>query len=226
MFEEKDDLADPMLVDSREANFFQPVRPKRMKFARINFGGGGGGGGIDDTEDQKALADIALDRFNRYQNLYVPAENRYISQVQNYDSGSRMDQAGGTAAGNVQQAFGEGFQQQRSDMAASGINPSSGMFQSAVGNFGSNMMAASSDNINRSQQSIQDSKVTGMQNVVAMGQGVAGNAMSGLGDAAGYSAEEASRRATNSFNQQQGMRQIGGMALGGAIGYQKFGSDG
>lgn len=220
-----DELEDPMLEDRREAGFFKPVRPKGMKFARINFKGGGGGS-IDDTEDQKALADIALDRFQRYQSLYVPAENRFIDQVQSYDSEARMNQAAGAAVGNVQQAFSEGFQDQRADMAAQNINPASGMYQQAVSDFGNNMMFAQADNVNRSEQSIQDAKLTGLQNVVAMGQGVAGNAIQGLSDAAGYSAQDAQRRAENSFNRRMGNQYIGGMALGGAVGFQQYGGGG
>lgn len=217
-----DEISDPMLEDFRESRAFKPIKLPNKKFSRLFFKGGGGGG-IEDTEDQKALADIALDRFQRYQDLYVPAENRYIDEVLNYDSASRMEQAGGQATANVQQSFTEGFAGQRQDMAAQGINPTSGASQQALQAYGANSMFAQSDNMNRSEQSIQDAKITGLQNVTAMGQGVAGNAMQGLGDAASYSAEEARRRSDNAFNASSANRYVGGAVLGGAIGYQRYG---
>lgn len=219
------ELNEPMLEDLRESMAFKPFRPANMRFAQLHFKGGGGGG-IDDTQDQKELAAIALDRFNRYQQLYVPAENRYISQVQSYDSPARMDQAAGAAAANVQGTFTEGYAGQRNDFAAQGINPASGKSMQALQDYGTSSMFAQADNMNRSQQSIQDAQQTGMQNVVAMGQGQAGNAMQGLSDAAGYGADEARRRAENQFNSSSANQYLGGAVLGGAIGYQRYGSGG
>lgn len=223
MFNELDDQL--MLEDLRESRHFKPFNHPGKKFSRLFFKGGGGGG-IDDTEDQKELAAIALDRFNRYQQVYVPAENRYIDEVRNYDSAARLEQASGAATANVQSAFTEGFAGQRQDMAAAGINPASGTSMQAITDFGSNSMFAQSDNMNRSEQSIQDAKLTGEQNVVAMGQGVAGNAMSGIADAAGYSFDEANRRRDNAFNSSSANRYVAGAAIGGAIGYQRYGSNG
>ncbi len=220
-----DNLDEPLLEDFRESRAFKPIKLPRQKFSRLYFKGGGGGS-IDDTEDQKELAAIALDRFNRYQQVYVPAENRFIDEVRNYDSEARMQQAGGIATGSVQQAFTEGFADQRADFAAQGINPASGTSNQALQEYGANSMFAQSDNVNRTEQSIQDAKLTGMQNVVAMGQGQAGNAISGLSQAAGYSQQDASRQADNAFNSASNRRYVAGAAIGGAIGYQRYGSNG
>ena len=223
MFNELDDQL--MLDDFRESRHFKPFNLPGKKFSRLFFKGGGGGS-IDDTEDQKELAAIALDRFNRYQEVYVPAENRYIDEVRNYDSAARMEQAAGASTANVQSAFTEGFAGQRQDMAAQGINPASGRSMQALTDYGTNSMFAQADNVNRAQQSIQDTKLTGMQNVVAMGQGQAGNAMTGIADAAGYSLDEANRRRDNAFNSSSANRYVAGAAIGGAIGYQRYGSNG
>ena len=218
------ELDEPMLEDFRESRAFKPFRLPNQKFSRLHFKGGGGS--IEDTSDQKELAAIALDRYTRYQNVFVPAEDRYIDEVRNYDSASRLEQASGAAAANVQGAFTEGFAEQQKDMFAQGINPNSGMANQAVQNYAQNAMFAQSDNVNRSQQSIQDAKLTGMQNVAALGQGVAGNAMAGIADAASFGSDEANRRSDNAFNQSSGRRYMAGAALGGAIGFQQYGSNG
>ena len=43
--------------------------------------GGGGSTKIKDSASQKALASIAAQRFNLYQQYYVPLENQYMSDV-------------------------------------------------------------------------------------------------------------------------------------------------
>jgi hypothetical protein len=42
---------------------------------------GGGSTTIKDTKSQKALASIAAQRFNLYQQYYVPLENEFMGQV-------------------------------------------------------------------------------------------------------------------------------------------------
>ena len=205
----------------QEQRHFTPIKP--FKFASLRFGGGGGDTSIDDTQDQKELARIALERWQRYQETYVPAENRFISEVTNYSTPQRMEQVGGMGNVAVQQSYTSGFENQTRGMLESGVNPSSGQFASAVGDYANAFQMASSDNVNRSQQGVQDAQVAGLQSAVAMGQGASASAMEGLTAAAGYSAQAAETRARSAFNDRQALGYGIGTAVGGAIGYNTYG---
>ena len=53
---------------------------------------------LDETEEQRALAEIAAQRFNRYKEVFAPLEDQYIQQVFDVRDQSNYENAGGIAA--------------------------------------------------------------------------------------------------------------------------------
>lgn len=178
---------------------------------------GGGDAKIKDTADQKALAQIASQRWQQYQSIYKPAENRYINEMTTFDKPSRMAQAGGAAEGAVRGEYAQAIRSDVQQMTGSGINPASGAFMAQTGARARQMAADEANNVTQTETAIQDQRVAGMQNVVALGSGQATQAIAGMGETARASASEASQSAINAHNSQSARRYAAGTAGGMAI---------
>ena len=193
-------------------NPMQPFQP--FRFARLYFKGGGGDNDIKDTEDQKALAEIAAQRWQQYQQNYIPVENRYMDKIRNFDSPETMNRMTGIAATNTENAFSEALNNDIRRITAEGINPGSGTFKSAITDNATAKNVAMVDNTSRTQQAVQDTKVQGMQNIVNLGSGLSTEAITGLGETAASSAYEAERQATRRYNNRSANRYAMGTAAG------------
>jgi hypothetical protein len=172
----------------------------RLNRLGLYFKGGGGGGDIKETNDQRALADIAAQRWQRYQQNFVPVENKYIGDATTANSPSRMQHATEQSQGAVRSEFGQAIASDLGQVTAAGINPNSGTFNAHVDDGNRRMAIAESDNVNKTQQAVDDRQIAGMKNVVAMGNGQATEALSGMGDVATASAQDAATKAVNTHN--------------------------
>jgi len=84
---------------------------------------------LDETEEQRALAEIAAQRFNRYKEVFAPLEDQYIQQVFDVRNQSNYEDAGGIAASQFQREFQTGQDKLTDQMFQQGVDPSSGAFQ-------------------------------------------------------------------------------------------------
>lgn len=190
---------------------FSPFRLKPLYFK------GGGSGQIKETEDQKALAKIAADRFKRYQEIYKPVENQYMQEVQKFNEPVRQTQASNKAVADTQSVFGKAIADEVNQRTAqSGANINSGAVQSAINTGATKEAIASADNVNRSQQATQDAYVGGLQSIVGMGNGQASEAIQGMGDIAAASNQKAMNAAVSSHNDRSATRSAIGAGIGAA----------
>lgn len=167
-----------------------------------------------DTDDAKQLANIAMQRWQSYQNVYVPAENQYIDEMRNFDKESRMEQMTRAASAGTRNSFAQAIDTDINNMTSAGINPASGTFQQAINHTGTKAAEAETANTTQTQQAIQDQKVQGLQNVVAIGMGKSGEAIAGLNTTAAMSAQKAEDKAINQFNNRTANTQAIGTAVG------------
>jgi hypothetical protein len=180
----------------------------------LYFKGGGGASTPDDTEDAKAIAKIAAERWQQYQNTYVPAENKYIDEMRNYDNPDRMAQVTQSAQAGTRNAFSEAISADIGNMTSAGINPQSGTFKAAISDGTTRMAEAETSNTSKTQQAIQDQKVKGLQNVVAIGMGKSGEALAGLNTTAAMSTQDAQQQAIRDYNDSAANKQAIGTVVG------------
>lgn len=185
--------------------------------------GGGGSTEIKDTASQKKLAEIAARRFNLYQQYYVPLENQFIADVYSMMDPSAFQSVEGLVSAVMQPEFQAARRNLEQQAFAQGMDPTSGQYQARA----SEMQQAQAQGMGRgvaqglSQQ--VDRYYQGMQNIVAMGQGQAGQAMAGLGDIADIAQKQASAQAATSFGNYLGRQQLLGTAVGTGIGLGMMG---
>lgn len=182
--------------------------------------GGGGDPKIKETPEQKELARIAVERWNKYKEMYLPVEQEYFDLVEKMDQKSTQKRAAGTAAVNVESAFADAIQNDVAMMTSqgSGVDPSSGKFQSAVADHAERKGAARSENMSMTEQAVKDNYIKGLQSIVAMGNNQASEAISGMGEVAQRSSDVARSEAVSDFRKDQGDEAAVGMVAGAGYG--------
>lgn len=174
--------------------------------------GGGGGEKVEETEEEKELAQIASEKWDRYQEAFVPLENEYMAEVDDMGSQQAMDEVTGQAATTVQQGMG--------DMPA---NPNRG---APMGGMGRALGSARAGAVTQAGTGLRGQEIQGKQGLVAMGQGQSAEAMQGLGDVASQAAGEAQQEAFRDFNRRQAWGNLAGQAAGMGISYGMGGGGG
>lgn len=200
---------------------FQPIRPFKLRSLHFK----GGDTSIDDTEEQKALAQIAAERWESYQADFVDAENKYIDEMKSYDKQSRVDQLEGSAAAETKAAFSVKQERELDTLTQAGINPNSGVFKTAINDNATQLAETQTNNVAQTGQAIQDQKVQGMKNVVAIGNGQAAETLAGMGGIATASANQAIDEAQTSAFERRSNSGAAGFAAGAgakaALGYSE-----
>lgn len=175
---------------------------------------GGGDNKIEETPEQKALAEVAMSRWQDYQTLFRPYEDKFMRRVDNLNTEQKFSQAGNMASAAVGGEFSNAINQSAMRLGAAGINPQSGLFQQELIKLEQQKARVKADTVNQAQVAQQDRYTSGLENIVAMGQGQATSAMSGMGDIASNANRYASNEAQNQYRNNMDNQQ----AIGGVIG--------
>lgn len=183
----------------------------------------GGSNRIEETADQKEFARIAAERWGSYQSTFVPAENKYIEEMTDYDNPARTTQAVQSATGAVRKASADTWEGRKEGMTRMAIDPGSGSFNAAITDHAAQTAGIESNVVNRTAQAVQDNRVQGMKNIVAMGNGQAAEAMQGMSSIAQRSASEATdsalRKDARSASTSQALGTVAGGVTRAAIEY-------
>lgn len=172
--------------------------------------GGGGSSKIEETAEQRELAAIAAEQYEYYERELMPVRNAYISEMKAGNDESKFDRLASSVSTDttaILDAEQEGGVKQ---MAAAGIDPSSGKFLATTGDMAKEAGRISADALNRGQVAQQDAHLKGLSNVIAMGEKKATQAVQGLSDVAANSADHARASAMDSLRK----RDTAGTGLG------------
>jgi len=172
--------------------------------------GGGGGDEIEETAEEKELAQLASERWAEYRDTFRPLENQYMGEVDELGEQGAMAQVTGQAATNVQQG---------TEMR--GINPNTGMPNQGAA-FGQARAQATSN----AGLGLQEQHKRGLQSVIQIGQGQSAKSLQGLSDVAGQAAQEAQQDAFADFNQSQAWANLAGNVAGAGTRYALQQQDG
>ncbi|MEQ9721295.1 hypothetical protein ABQG65_08870 [Yersinia alsatica] len=176
--------------------------------------GGKGSTEIKETSHELAAAEIAGKQWALYLDEFKPMEDLFISKVDNLNQPKQYDDAAGTTNLGYQHEFGAGRQHAATALSASGVDPTSGKFQGALGDMQRHQISGQIDTTNRAQTSLQDKYVAGLQDVVAMGAGQKADALSSYSNIANHSLSKATSDAHQSLSDRQAVGQLVGVAGG------------
>ena len=152
---------------------------------------GKGSSSVKETSAEKAAAGVAKEQWDLYKNELSQYEDIFMDKVDDLNNESEYGKVAGTAALGSAQAFGEARQGLADNMAAGGVDPTSGKYQSAMDSLETNQALSQTDNTNRAQSSQQDKYVAGLKDVVSIGAGEKAEALAGYNSIANNSLSKA-----------------------------------
>lgn len=161
---------------------------------------------LDETEEQRALAEIAAQRFNRYKEVFAPLEDQYIQQVFDVRDQSNYENAGGIAAAQFQKEFQTGQDKLSDQMFQQGVDPSSGAFQENSAALRRAQAVGQGVGVSGAKVANTDRFYQGLRGVMAIGQGQASDAIEGMAGIARQSQEKANAAAASAFDKSSAIR--------------------
>jgi hypothetical protein len=186
--------------------------------------GGGGSTTIKDTASQKALASIAAQRFNLYQQYYVPLENQFMSDVAGMMDPTAFENVEGFVNALQQPEFQAAKRNMQQQAFSMGADPTSGQYQARASQMQQAQARGMGLGTSQALSGQVDRYYQGMQNIIAMGQGQAGQAIAGLADVGSLAQQRAAAEAKTSFSNYLGRQQAIGSAVGLGVGLSTLGS--
>lgn len=173
-----------------------------------------GGSSVKETSYQKAEADVAKSMWNDYQTNMKPYEDVFINKVGNLNNDSNYRQLADDAATQTTSAFNQTQNRLATGMTSGGVDPSSGKFRATLGGLARSQTASQVDTSTRAQNDQQNKYTAGLQDVVALGAGQKGDALSGYSSLANSSANKAASDAESEFNNRASTLTSLGQAAG------------
>lgn len=172
--------------------------------------GGGGDNEVKETAYQKELAKVAADEWNRYQDVFVPIENEYIKKVNAMGEEPKYKQVAGDVGLNYQSNFDKARSATEKNMAAGGVDPTSGKASSAQNELIQSQLTGENQAASQGQHDATTSRVGNMANVMASGRGQQATAVNSLQDITAQSGAKARAEAYSKANEVS----VPGVALG------------
>lgn len=167
---------------------------------------------LDETAEERALAEISAQRFNRYKEVFAPLEDQYIQQVMDVRNQGNYEQAGGLAAAEYQRSFQTAQDNLTNEMVQQGVDPSSGAFQGNSAALRRAQAVRQGLGVSGAKVANTDRFYKGLQGVIAMGQGQAAESIGGMADIAKTAQEKAASSAESAFQTSSAVRS--GIAAG------------
>lgn len=176
--------------------------------------GGGGSNEVKETSAEQAQASVAADQWDYYQSNLKQYENLFMDKVDSLNNESNYTKVAGDAATQTSSAFGQARNAAATTMAASGIDPTSGKYQSTMKDLTEKQASSQLDTVTKAQNSQADKYTAGLSDVVAIGNGQEADALSGYSAMASSSAAKAASDAESAFNSHSALTNGLGTAAG------------
>lgn len=181
---------------------------------------GGGGGEVEETEEERALAEVAAKEWNWAQENIRPLMDAYIADIEATDADySKARGEAGRAGHQAYSAVSDAYQKAQ---GRRGVNPNSGAWKGGMTAIAEDEAATVASGMTKAGYGVmqdQDRKKMGM---LQYGSGKAATALEGVGREASEAASEAVSDARRSFEERGDWQQVAGTAAGvGARAYRE-----
>ncbi|MGH1374498.1 MAG: hypothetical protein ACRBBW_20850 [Cellvibrionaceae bacterium] len=174
---------------------------------------------VEETEQEKTLAKVANEKWERGEEIYRPMQQKFMSDVDAIDTEASNNYASGVATQQTKTAFSDVRDQVAKQDIKTGINPNSGRFKSGQSEMATKEAEATGENVGRSQVATTEDSAIGMMNVVALGQGQSTKAQLGFTGLADSAAAKSRNDAINAANESAAKREAVGTIAGGVASY-------
>ena len=179
----------------------------------------GGSDEIKETEAEKAAAGVAKEQWDLYKNELSKYEDIFMEKVDDLNNESEY----GNVASDANLAYSSSFTKARGNtatgLAASGVDPTSGKYKSAMDGLTEDQAVAQIDTTNKAQTDQANKYVAGLSDVVSIGAGQKAEALSGYNSIANNSLSKAVTDAQTAQADSAATSGAVGTAAGMGLGY-------
>lgn len=152
-------------------------------------------------------ADIALDQWDSFKEIYQPIERSIATQALQAGTDEDLARAAGEASTTVSSQYGKA----RDRLARTpGADPSSGAFQAGLVGLELSQAAADATAQNKARQTAKDTAFAKQVDAASIGKGLPAQAMSGLSSAASAQSAVASQQSASANNTAAGLGNLVG----------------
>ena len=162
---------------------------------------GGGSSEAKETSEQKELGKVAAEEWNRNQDVFVPMQNEYIKYANSMGDEVFYNKVADDTSLAFNKNFGEAQQQTDKNLAAAGVDPTSGKAASAQSELIESRLANENQATSQGQHDQTQAYTGSLANVAAMGRGQQTQAINSLQDVASASGQRARNDAINKANE-------------------------
>lgn len=142
--------------------------------------GGGGSVEVEETETQKAQAEVAESMWELYQQKLAPYEDVFIQDVNKMNNPLAYQKAAGDTNMSYSSQFSDARDNAANSLTSAGVNPNSGKFGTTQNSLTRQQAFQENDAINQAQSSQADQYVGGLEDALAIGSGESAQNMSAL----------------------------------------------
>lgn len=178
---------------------------------------GGGGGGVKETSAQRAQTDVGIASWNDFKTRWRPAQNAYFSRVLN-SYGQNRANAAGTAASDVNTAFGDTARTVTQGMQRRGIGLGGAASTAATNKVDIAQAKARGLAAVSGKQAADDQHQNALEGMTAVGRGEKAAATSGMSTLSNLSARSAANDAAIAAGNSQAFGNAVGAIGGAAVG--------
>jgi hypothetical protein len=174
---------------------------------------------VSETPQQRAMVQMALAKVQNYKTKWLPLQRQLASHIADLakpDSASRKA-ARGVASTSTEAQFSEARGGLEANLARTG-GLGSGKAKLAIAGMGEDQAAATGMGLAGADQQVDDAYVSGLNTIMALGQGQQGAAIQGLTSQAAMSGRQASEDARASLENRMGNAQLVGQFAGMGLG--------
>lgn len=173
---------------------------------------------IKESPYEKALAQIAQDKYRRYRRALRPVENQFMKQVDALDKPEQYERVGGMATAGVMNEIDPSLQSAGRQIAMQGIAPNSGAYTARMGDLRSKAARTQAETNISAKTGLQDIRAQGLTNIIGIGSNKASDAQYGMSALAQNAAERARQKMALDVEERSGLYNAAGTVAGLGIG--------
>lgn len=181
---------------------------------------GGGDNTIPETPAYQTMVRVARASMDDYNARWKPVENYYVDKTHR-DLGAQRTKAEGQAASETRSRFSGAIAKTEGTLTSQGAKPGSGRNMAGLLGLSKDEEAATGNNMSEADNIVESNYAQTLKDIVSLGRGQAGAAMTGITDAAATAQRTAGEQAQLSEQQAEGTGRVIGEAAGAFTGMQK-----
>jgi hypothetical protein len=178
--------------------------------------------GVQETERERAMAEVAMQRVQDYRQRWMPMQRNLARTVDAMGEGgsAARKQARGIASTETEGQFAGARDTMEKGLAGT-VGLGSSKAKLAITGMGDDQASSTGMGLTLAEQQIDDAYTAGLTSIMNLGLGQKATAVQGMSQSAAMSGQRAAFDADSALGRRMGNAQLAGQMVGVGLGYQQ-----